>query len=146
MTRLVSGLALPGAVAAIVGGSVGAAEAAQPTPWAMWLQEPASPIMEMINRFNTGIVIAMVAIVLLVLALLIYVMVRFNAKANPVPSKTSHNTTVEVVWTVAPILILIAIAVPSFSIPSRSSRSTSSMGTGTIAVGPSCAGRTAWST
>jgi len=61
-------------------------------------------------------VIAMVAIVLLVLALLIYVMVRFNAKANPVPSKTSHNTTVEVVWTVAPILILIAIAVPSFSL------------------------------
>ncbi|MCX5512387.1 cytochrome c oxidase subunit II [Kaistia algarum] len=116
MTRLVSGLALAGAVTAVWGGMAGVASAAQPTPWAMWLQEPASPIMEMINRFNTGITIAMIAVVLVVLALLIYVMVRFNAKANPVPSKTSHNTMIEVVWTVAPILILIAIAVPSFSL------------------------------
>ncbi|MDQ0440078.1 cytochrome c oxidase subunit 2 [Kaistia dalseonensis] len=113
MTRLVSGLALGGAMLA---GLTGTASAAQPTPWAMWLQEPASPIMEMINRFNIGIVIAMVAVVLVVLALLIYVMVRFNAKANPVPSKTSHNTLIEVIWTVAPIMILIAISVPSFSL------------------------------
>jgi cytochrome c oxidase subunit II len=116
ITRLVSGLGLSGAVVAFWSGSAGIASAAQPTPWAMWLQEPASPIMEMINRFNTGITIAMVAIVLIVLALLIYVMIRFNSKANPVPSKTSHNTLIEVVWTVAPILILIAIAVPSFSL------------------------------
>ncbi|MBZ9934791.1 cytochrome c oxidase subunit II [Mesorhizobium sp. BR1-1-16] len=94
----------------------GAAEAAQPTPWAMWLQEPASPIMERINSFNTGITIAMVAIVLIVAALLIYVMIRFNAKSNPVASRTSHNTLIEVVWTVAPILILMAIAIPSFSL------------------------------
>ncbi len=116
MTRPVSWLSLAGAVAAVWGASAGAASAAQPTPWAMWFQEPASPIMDMINRFGTGITIAMVAIVILVLALLIYVMVRFNAKANPTPSKTSHNTMIEVVWTVAPILILIAIAVPSFSL------------------------------
>jgi len=116
MTRLVSGMALPAAVAALWSASAGTAAASQPTPWAMWLQEPASPIMEMINHFNIGITIAMVAIVLIVLALLIYVMIRFNAKSNPVPSRTSHNTTIEVVWTLAPILILIAIAVPSFSL------------------------------
>lgn len=116
VTRLVSGLALPVAASALLGGTVGTAEAAQPTPWAMWLQEPASPIMEMINRFNTGITAAMIGIVLLVLVLLIYVMLRFNSKANPVPSKTSHNTTIEVIWTIFPILVLIAIAVPSFSL------------------------------
>ncbi len=115
-TRLGSGLKLGGSIAAVLGATMGGASAAQPTPWAMWLQEPASPIMERINSFNTGITIAMVAIVLIVLALLIYVMIRFNAKANPVASRTSHNTMIEVVWTVAPILILIAIAVPSFSL------------------------------
>jgi cytochrome c oxidase subunit 2 len=54
------------------------------------------------------------AITLVVLGLLIYVMVKFNAKANPVPSKTTHNTAIEVVWTVVPVLILVLIAVPSF--------------------------------
>ncbi len=116
MTRLGSGLWLGGSIAAAIGAMSGPAQAAQPTPWAMWLQEPASPIMERINAFNTGIVIAMVLIVLLVLALLIYVMVRFNAKNNPTASRTSHHTMIEVVWTVAPILILIGIAVPSFSL------------------------------
>lgn len=120
MTRLLSGLTLGGSIAGVMGAILGAmsgpAAAAQPTPWAMWFQEPASPIMERINAFNTGIVIAMVLVVLLVLGLLIYVMVRFNAKANPVPSRTSHNTLIEVIWTVAPILILIGIAVPSFSL------------------------------
>lgn len=116
MTRLGSGLVLGGSITALLGAMSGVAHAAQPTPWAMWLQEPASPIMERINSFNTGITIAMVLIVLVVLGLLVYVMVRFNAKANPAPSRTSHNTLIEVVWTVAPILILIAIAVPSFSL------------------------------
>jgi cytochrome c oxidase subunit 2 len=113
MTRLASGLALGGAM---VAGLAGPATAAQPTPWAMWLQEPASPIMEMINRFNIGITIAMIVIVIVVAALLAYVVLKFNAKANPVPSKVSHNTLIEVIWTVAPILILIAISVPSFSL------------------------------
>jgi cytochrome c oxidase subunit 2 len=60
--------------------------------------------------------IVMAAIVVFVLFLLLYVMVRFNARSNPVPSKTSHNTLIEVVWTVVPILILVGIAVPSFSL------------------------------
>jgi cytochrome c oxidase subunit 2 len=116
ITRLGSFLTLAGASAAALGGLTGVAQAAQPTPWAVWMQPAASPIMEMIERFNAGITIAMAVVVLVVLALLIYVVIRFNAKANPVPSKTSHNTMIEVVWTLAPILILIGISVPSFSL------------------------------
>ncbi|WP_018182596.1 cytochrome c oxidase subunit II [Kaistia granuli] len=104
------------ASAAAMGGLTGAALAAQPTPWAVWSQAAASPIQGMIERFNLGITIAMVAVVLVVLALIAYVAVRFNRKANPVPSRTSHNTMIEVVWTLAPILILIGISVPSFSL------------------------------
>ncbi|MBN9027909.1 MULTISPECIES: cytochrome c oxidase subunit II [Kaistia] len=95
---------------------MGVAQAAQPTPWAMWMQPAASPIMEKIRSFNFGITVAMAIVVLVVLALLVYVVLRFNAKANPVPSRTSHNTMIEVVWTLAPILILIGISVPSFSL------------------------------
>jgi cytochrome c oxidase subunit 2 len=94
----------------------GAASASQPAPWQLGLQPAGSPIMEMINRFNNGLLIVVTVIVLFVLALLIYVMLRFNARANPVPSKTSHNTLIEVAWTVVPILILVGIAVPSFSL------------------------------
>ncbi len=90
--------------------------AANPSPWEIGLQPAATPIMERIHSFNNLLLVIVTAIVLLVLALLVYVMVKFNARANPVPSKTSHNTLIEVIWTVAPILILVAIAVPSFSL------------------------------
>src|SRR5258705_493619 len=72
--------------------------------------------MEMVRSFNDGMLIVMTLIVVFVLALLIYVMVRFNARANPIPSRTTHNTLVEVLWTVVPILILVGIAVPSFAL------------------------------
>jgi cytochrome c oxidase subunit II len=97
-------------------GTVAAAWAAQPEPWQIGLQPAASPIMEMIHRFNDGLLIVVTAIVLFVLVLLVYCMVRFNARRNPVPSKTSHNTLVEVAWTIVPILILVGIAVPSFAL------------------------------
>ena len=90
--------------------------ASQPTPWEVGLQPAATPIMEMIHRFNNGLLIVVTLIVLVVLGLLLYCMVRFNARANPVPSRTTHNTLVEVIWTVVPILILVGIAVPSFSL------------------------------
>jgi cytochrome c oxidase subunit 2 len=73
-------------------------------------------MMNMIHNFNNGLLIVVAAIVLLVMALLLYIMIRFNARSNPVPSRTSHNTPIEVVWTVLPILILVGIAVPSFSL------------------------------
>jgi cytochrome c oxidase subunit II len=90
--------------------------AAQPQPWEINLQPAASPIMEMVHRFNNGLLIVVSLIVIFVLGLLVVVMLRFNARRNPVPSKTSHNTLIEVVWTVVPILILVGIAVPSFSL------------------------------
>ena len=84
-------------------------------PWQMGLQPAASPSMQGIHAFHNGLLLPIITvIVLFVLALLIYVMVKFNARANPVPSRTTHNTTVEVLWTVVPILILVVIAVPSF--------------------------------
>ena len=70
--------------------------------------------MAMITDFNNFLLYIMTAITLIVLGLMVYVMVRFNARANPEPSKTTHNTLVEVVWTVVPILILVVIAIPSF--------------------------------
>lgn len=94
----------------------GAAAAAQPVPWQIGLQPAASPIMEMIHRFNDGLLLVVALITLFVLGLLLYCMIRFNARSNPVPTRTSHNTLVEVVWTVLPILILVGIAVPSFSL------------------------------
>ena len=89
---------------------------ANPVPWEISLQPAASPIMEMVERFNDGLLILITLITIFVLALLIYVIVRFNARANPVPSRTTHNTLIEVIWTVVPILILVGIAVPSFSL------------------------------
>ncbi len=94
----------------------GVANATEPQPWEINLQPAGSPIMEMIHRFNNGMLILISLIVLLVLVLLIYVMVRFNSRANPVPSRTTHNTLIEVVWTILPILILVGIAIPSFAL------------------------------
>jgi cytochrome c oxidase subunit II len=104
------------AIVLVLGLWPGAALAAQPAPWQIGLQPAASPIMEMIHAFNNGLLIVVTLIALLVLALLIYCIVRFNARANPVPSRTTHNTLIEVLWTVVPIVILVGIAVPSFSL------------------------------
>ena len=83
-------------------------------PWEMGLQPAATPLMESIHNFHALLMVIITAVVLFVLALLVIIIVRFNAKANPVPSKTTHNTMIEVIWTVVPILILIVIAIPSF--------------------------------
>jgi cytochrome c oxidase subunit II len=92
----------------------GTALAAQPKPWEITLQDAATPVMESIISFHTLLVWIITIITLFVLALLVVVVVKFNAKANPVPSKTTHNTLIEVAWTLIPVLILVAIAVPSF--------------------------------
>jgi cytochrome c oxidase subunit 2 len=91
------------------------ASAGRPDPWELGMQDPVTPVAERIHAFHDGLLLPLItAITLVVLGLLIYVMVKFNAKANPVPSKTTHNTAIEVVWTVVPVLILVLIAVPSF--------------------------------
>jgi cytochrome c oxidase subunit 2 len=86
----------------------------QPEPWQLGLQQGATPVMDNIIWFHNFLLWVIVAITLFVLALLIYIVVKFNAKSNPVPSRTTHNTTIEVIWTVVPVLILVMIAVPSF--------------------------------
>jgi len=98
----------------------GAAEAAETVglarPWQLGLQDSVTSIMDRVHDFHTLLLIIITAITLFVMALLIYVMMRFNAKSNPTPSRTTHNTVVEVVWTVVPILILLVIAIPSFKL------------------------------
>ncbi len=86
----------------------------QPSPWEHRLQAAATPVMENITWFHNFLLWIISAIVLFVLVLLIIVVVKFNAKSNPVPSKTTHNTLIEVAWTIIPVLILVGIAVPSF--------------------------------
>jgi cytochrome c oxidase subunit 2 len=86
----------------------------QPTPWQIGFQQSASPIMENITWFHDFLLIIITLVTLFVLALLLIVIFKFNSRANPVPSKTTHNTLLEVAWTVLPVIILVAIAVPSF--------------------------------
>ena len=103
------------AAAGIAGISPAQAAENHGVPWQMGLLEAASESMEYIHWFHDGILMPIITVItLFVLALLTFVMVKFNAKTNPVPSKTTHNTTVEVLWTVIPILILVVIAIPSF--------------------------------
>jgi cytochrome c oxidase subunit II len=90
------------------------AELGQPAPWEFRLQQAGSPVMEHIEWFHNVLLVIITVITLFVLALLITVMVKFNAKANPNPSRTTHNTLIEVAWTLIPVLILVSIAVPSF--------------------------------
>jgi cytochrome c oxidase subunit 2 len=90
------------------------AKEGQPTPWQLGFQPAASPIMEQIASFHTYVTIVITLIALFVLGLLVYVMARFNEKRNPDPSRTTHNTPLEIAWTVVPVLILVAIAIPSF--------------------------------
>ena len=89
----VTGLAL--------GLGVASAATGQPEPWQLGLQKGATPVMDNIIWFHDFLLYLIVA-------------VKFNARSNPVPSRTTHNTTIEVIWTVVPVLILVAIAVPSF--------------------------------
>jgi cytochrome c oxidase subunit II len=90
--------------------------ASEPQPWQWNFQPPATPVMEQIIDFHNLMFFVEVGIVLLVLGLMVYIVVKFNSKANPKPTKTTHNTTLEVLWTVIPIVILIIFAVPSMKL------------------------------
>jgi cytochrome c oxidase subunit 2 len=97
-----------------LGGS--AALADQPLPWQLGMQAAATPVTERIHQFHDELLVIIFAIALFVVGLLIYVMVRFNARAHPIPTRTSHNPVIEVLWTVIPVLILVTIAIPSFKL------------------------------
>jgi cytochrome c oxidase subunit 2 len=83
-------------------------------PWQLGFQDAATPIMRQITDFHFFLNVIITVVALFVLGLMIYVMVRFNEKRNPTPSRTTHNTLLEVAWTVVPIFILVVIAIPSF--------------------------------
>ena len=88
----------------------------QPHPWKTGLQEALSPIEEQIHWFNDYTLLFIVPITLLVAGLLAWVVYRYNETSNPKPSRTSHNTVIEIVWTLAPVLVLLCIAIPSFQL------------------------------
>ena len=101
-------------VTVIASGGVALAGLGQPTPWELGLQTSASPVMDDIVWFHDFLLWLIAAITLFVLALLAIIVLKFNARSNPVPSRTTHNTAIEIIWTVVPVLILVTIAVPSF--------------------------------
>lgn len=85
-------------------------------PWQYTFQEAASPVMERLTSLHDYLLIVITAIVVFVMVLLLYIIVRFNRRANPVPSKVTHNTLLEIVWTTVPVLILVTIAIPTFKL------------------------------
>ena len=92
-------------------------ESGHPLPGQIGLQNSVTPIMDSISVFHNGILMWTITLIMLVvLGLLLYIMWRFSAKRNPVPSSNTHNTLIEIVWTVVPIVILIVIAIPSFGV------------------------------
>jgi cytochrome c oxidase subunit II len=100
----------------VLAGDAAWAAMGQPSPWQLGLQQAATPVMESIIWFHDFLLYIITAIALFVLVLLVIVIVRFNSRANPVPTKTTHNTLLEVAWTLIPVIILTAIAVPSFKL------------------------------
>src|SRR5262249_19877992 len=107
-------IALVAAGITLATGGAAFAELGQPEAWEWHLQPSGSPVMDNIVWFHNFLSVLIIVITLFVLALLVIVVMKFNAKANPVPSRTTHNTLIEVVWTLVPVLILVGIAVPSF--------------------------------
>jgi len=102
--------------AALVGGGIAFAGLGQPSPWQKGLQQAVTPSMEDIVWFHDLLLYIITGITIFVLVLLLIVILKFNARANPVPSKTTHNTLLEILWTVIPVVILVVIAIPSFRI------------------------------
>jgi cytochrome c oxidase subunit II len=100
--------------ASLVSSSLALAGSGQPSPWQINFQEAATEVMRDIHNFHMMVFWIITAISVFVLILLIIIMVRFNEKKNPVPSKTTHHTGLEIAWTIIPILILVVIAIPSF--------------------------------
>lgn len=88
----------------------------EPHNWQLGFQEAATPVKERIAGLHNILLVIITCISIFVMALLVYVMLRFNARANPVPSRTSHNTWIEIAWTIVPVLILVCIAIPSFKL------------------------------
>jgi cytochrome c oxidase subunit II len=102
--------------APFAGAGVALAGLGQPSAWQLNFQQSATPVMDNIISFHNFLLVIITLITLFVLALLLIIIVRFNARANPTPSRTTHNTLLEVAWTLVPVAILVMIAIPSFKL------------------------------
>jgi cytochrome c oxidase subunit 2 len=114
--RTIRSLPYRAAWAALALSSTAGPALAAPRPWEMNLPPPATTIAERVHSFHDLLLWIITLITLFVLALLVYACVRFRESRNPVPSKRSHNTVLEVVWTAVPVLVLVIIAIPSFKL------------------------------
>jgi cytochrome c oxidase subunit 2 len=106
--------ALPLLLVATLALPAGAEEIRMPQPYQLGLQDPVSPVGVHINEFHTYLLYLIFASSIVGLALLVYVCIRYRASANPNPSRTSHNTLIEILWTAVPVIILVVVAIPSF--------------------------------
>ncbi len=96
-------------------GGVALAQAvAAPRPWEIGMQPAFGPLKQQQIELHNLVLVIITLITLFVAALLVWVMWRYNARRNPVPTRTSHNTVIEIAWTVIPVLILVVMAIPSF--------------------------------
>jgi len=112
LSRLIALAATAGAL--LFGAGAALAALGHPIPWQMDLQDAATPVMDDIASFHYFLLWIIAAISTFVLFLLLIIIVRFNARSNPTPSRTTHNTPIEIIWTIVPVIILAVIAVPSF--------------------------------
>jgi cytochrome c oxidase subunit II len=102
---------------ALFGGGAAWAGLGQPTEWQLGLQQAGSPVMEDIVWFHDYLLLGIItAIAAFVALLLIIIVFRFNANRNPMPTRTTHNTVLEIAWTAIPVVILVVIAIPSFKL------------------------------
>ena len=102
------------AATVLAGAGAAFAGLGQPSPWELGLQDAGSPVMADIVGFHTFLLWIISAITAFALILLLFIMFRFYARSNPTPSRTTHNTPIEIVWTIVPVIILVLIAIPSF--------------------------------
>jgi cytochrome c oxidase subunit II len=107
---------LMGCAAVLANPTAAFAKPGMAEPWQLGLQDAATPVADFIHSFHNWLLAIITIITLFVLALLVIVMVRFNEKANPVPSKTTHHVGLEIAWTLIPVLILVGIAIPSLKL------------------------------
>ena len=112
LLRVVASAAL--GIAVLMIGGAARADLGKPSQWETGLQQSASPVMDSLVAFHNFLLVIITLIAAFVLGLLVTVIIKFNARANPMPSRTTHHTLLEVLWTVVPVVILVVIAVPSF--------------------------------